>query len=347
MKLKRLALTLTSLALTVTMAACAPSAVKTDSSGGDNKGKTTNLSLVGFAVIEASHKELQKAWAAKKPDNKVSWSNSFGASGDQARAVASGLEADLVHFSLESDVTRLVDEGLIAEDWKDNDFGGVISSSVVVITVREGNPKKITSWADLAKPGVEIVTPNPGSSGSARWNILAAWGDAVLNGADDAAATSYLEKVFANIVSLPGSGRDATTAFTSGTGDVLISYENEAILAREKGELIDYFIPENTLRIENPGAVLKDADPLAKEYLDFITSDEGQSVFAASGYRPVSGKEIEGLEVPGANDPKNPFPAATGKLLTINDDFGGWSEANKKFFSDDGIITKIQTQAGK
>lgn len=312
--------------------------------GGAAAGGTT-LSLVGFAVPKAANNAIQQAWA-KTPDGEgVTWKESYGASGDQSRAVASGLKADYVHFSLETDVTRLVKEGLVAEDWNTGPTKGIVSDSVVVLVVRKGNPKGITGWDDIVKPGVGIVTPNPGSSGSARWNILAAWGHVIAAGGTEDDAKAYLTKFFTNVAALPGSGRDATTAFTGGTGDVLISYENEAILARQNGEEFDYIVPDTTLLIENPGAVLKDADPKAAKWLDFVLGKTGQTEFAKKGFRPV----IDGIsvEVDGANDPANPFPAPEN-LLTIADDFGGWPDAADRFFDEKtGVITQIQKASGK
>lgn len=312
--------------------------------GGGASGGTT-LSLVGFSVPKAANNAAEAAWA-KTPDGKdVRWKESYGASGDQSRAVANGLKADYVHFSLESDMTRLVKSGLVAKDWNSGPTKGMVSDSVVVIVVRKGNPKHIKGWDDLVKPGVGIVTPNPGSSGSARWNVLAAYGNVIASGGSEADAQAYLKKFFTNVAALPGSSRDATTAFTGGTGDALISYENEAILARQSGQDFDYIVPDTTLLIENPGAVLEKADPKAKKWLDFVLSKQGQTEFAKKGFRPV----IDGVsvDVPGANDPSNPFPKPK-KLLTITDDFGGWSAASDKFFDEnDGIITKIQKDTGK
>lgn len=317
------------------------------SSGTDGGGATTStkLSLVSFSVPKAAHDAAQKAFAATAAGKGVTWTNSYGASGDQSRAVASGLKADVVHFSLASDVTRLVDAGLVAKDWDQGDHKGIISSSVVVIAVRKGNPLGIKGWDDLVKPGVKIVTPNPGSSGSARWNILAAWGHVITKGGTEADAQAFLTKFFDNTVALPGSGRDATTAFTGGTGDVLISYENEAILARQNDADFDYIVPDDTLLIENPGAVTVGSNPKAQDYLDFVVSKAGQTEFAKVGFRPI----VDGItvDVQGANDPSDPFPAVT-TLLTIDKDFGGWSTAGKKFFDpDNGIITKIQQSTGK
>ena len=200
-----------------------------------------------------------------------------------------------MHFSVASDVTRLVDEGLVADTWDDGDTKGIVSSSIVVFAVREGNPENIQTWDDLVKPGVEIVTPNPASSGAARWNALAAYGQAIEGGATEEEATQYVTDLFANVVSLPSSGRDATTAFLGGTGDVLLAYENEAILAHQNGEEFDYIIPETTMLIENPAAVLIDADPKAQDWLDFVLSKEGQKQFALKGFRPViDGRRVRG-----------------------------------------------------
>jgi sulfate/thiosulfate-binding protein len=307
---------------------------------------TTTLHLVGFAVPAEANKAIQAKWAQTTDGKGVVWEQSYGASGDQSRAVANGLKADYVNFSLEGDVTRLVDAGLVAEDWKSGPTKGIVSDSVVVLVVPQGNPKNIRGWDDLTKPGVRIVTPNPASSGSARWNILAAYHQAVAAGGSEQDAKNYLAKFFKNVVALPGSGRDATNAFLQGTADVLISYENEAILARQSGEKFDYVVPNNTLLIENPAAVLKDANPKAKSYLDFVLSPAGQQEFAKKGFRPV----IDGVDVgsvEGANDPANPFPTPSG-LFTISDDLGGWKAVNAKFFEEEtGIVPQIQKDTGK
>jgi sulfate transport system substrate-binding protein len=214
-----------------------------------------------------------------------------------------------------------------------------------VLVVRKGNPKGIKGWDDLAKPGVDIITPNPSSSGSAKWNILAAYGHVIANGGSEADATAYLKKFFNNVAALPGSGRDATTAFTGGNGDVLLSYENEAILARQSGTDFDYIVPDEDLLIENPGAVTTDAKPAAKKFLTYLTGKEAQTDYAEEGFRPLV-KSID-VEVKGANDPSNPFPAPK-TLMTIDEDFGGWGEANTKFFDEDkGLVTKIQAETGK
>jgi sulfate/thiosulfate transport system substrate-binding protein len=340
MGLRSRVLTAAAAASLLAVAACGGGA----EAGGEG-GDSTQLSLVGFAVPEAANKAIAEKWAQTDDGAGVEWQTSYGASGDQSRAVEAGLEADYVHFSLEGDVTRLVDAGLVADDWNAGEHKGIVSQSVVVLVVRKGNPKNIQGWDDIVKPGVGIVTPNPGSSGSARWNILGAWGHVIADGGTEQDAEAFLTKFFENAVALPGSGRDATTAFTSGNGDVLISYENEAILARASGEDFDYVIPDETLLIENPGTVLKDADPKAEKWLEYLQTTDAQTEFAKTGFRPL----VDGIDVdvPGANDPSDPFPTPA-KLLTIADDFGGWSETNAKFFDEEsGLVPAIQKKTGK
>jgi sulfate/thiosulfate transport system substrate-binding protein len=310
-------------------------------SGGDS-----TISIVGFAVPEAANQAIAEEWTQTPEGEGVEFRTSYGASGDQSRAVESGLEADYVHFSVASDVTRLVDAGLVADTWDDGPTKGIVSSSVVVFAVREGNPEGIETWQDLIQPGIEIVTPNPASSGAARWNALAAWGQVIESGGTEADAEAYVTSFFNNVVALPNSGRDATTAFLGGTGDVLMAYENEAILAHQNGEEFDYLIPETTMLIENPGAVLIDANPKAEQWLDFVLSEDGQRQFALKGFRPV----IEGVEfdeVEGANDPADPFPEVTN-LLTVDEDFGSWDELSDKFFDEEsGLVTQIIAASGK
>ena len=315
-----------------------------DSGSGSDSDKTT-VNIVGYSVLEQANKGVIAGFEKTDAGKDVDFKESYGASGDQSRAVAAGQDADEVHLSLEPDVTRLVDAGLVAKDWKDNDTKGICTDSVVVLVVKSGNPKDIQSWDDLIKPGVGIVTPNPASSGSAKWNLLAAYGAEKAETGSDAGAQDYMTKFFANVAALPDSGRDATTAFTSGTGDVLISYENEAILARQNGTDFDYVIPDTTLDIQNPCAVTTDAPKAATDFLDFQKSDEGQKLYAETGYRPLT--DVSDLEVEGALDPGDPYPTP-GTLLTIDDDFGGWADANTKFFDEnDGILTKIQAEAGQ
>jgi sulfate/thiosulfate transport system substrate-binding protein len=308
-------------------------------------GGASTVSLVGFSILEQPNKKVIADFEKTSDGKDVSFKQSYGASGDQARAVIGGQKADLVHLSLEPDVKKLVDAKLVASNWKTTPTKGILTQSVVVIGVRPGNPKHIKGWDDLVKPGVKIVTPNPASSGSAKWNILAAYGHVIANGGSPAAAKAYLKKFFGNVASLPGSGRDATTAFLGGTGDVLLSYENEAILARQSGSKLDYIVPDQTLLIQNPGAVTTKAGSTAKKFLTFLTGKTAQTDYAEEGFRPIGVKAPS--DVKGANDPSNPYPVPA-KLLTIDKDFGGWTSANTTFFDEKtGIVTLIQKETGK
>ena len=317
----------------------------TGCSGDSSADSGDTINVVGYSVLEQANSEVINAFNETDAGEGVVIKGSYGASGDQSRAVVAGQDADEVHLSLEPDVTRLVDEGIVADDWEDNDTQGICTQSVVVFVVQKGNPQGIEDWSDLVQPGVGIVTPNPASSGSAKWNLLAAYGSVLADGGDDAAAQDYMTTFFDNVAALPDSGRDATTAFTSGTGDVLLSYENEAILARQSGQDFDYIVPDTTLRIDNPCALTEDASDQAQAFLDFQKSADGQKLYAETGYRPLV--DVGDVTVDGANDPSNPFPEPR-TLLTVDDDFGGWDEANTKFFDEnDGILTKLQAEAGQ
>jgi sulfate/thiosulfate-binding protein len=307
--------------------------------------KPTTLDLVAYSTPQTAYQSIEKAFSATDAGAGVTFKESYGPSGDQSRAVEGGQHADVVNFSLESDVTRLVDAKLVSPDWKEqtgND--GIVADSVVVLVVRKGNPKNIHGWDDLIKPGVGLVTPNPASSGGARWNTLAAYGHVLATGGTDADAQKYLTEYFKHAVALPGSARDALTSFTGGNGDVLVSYENEAILARQKGEEVEYVVPDQTLLIETPAAATIDAPEQAKDFVKFLFSEQAQTEFLKSGYRPVV-KSVTG-PVKGATDEDKPFPTPK-TLLTVGKDFGGWGDAKKKFFDEkDGIVTKIQLATG-
>jgi sulfate/thiosulfate transport system substrate-binding protein len=329
-----------SVSLLASTAACADPA-----SGGSDSGSKKTVSIVGFSILKTANKQVIADFQKTDAGKDVSFKESYGASGDQARAVIAGLKADEVHLSLEPDMTKLTDENLVDQDWKSGANKGIATQSVVAIVTRPGNPKGIKTWDDLAKPGIKIVTPNPGSSGSAKWNILAAYGHVLANGGSEADAQAYLKKFLANVAAFPGSGKDATTAFEGGTGDVLLSYENEAIQARAAGADFDYFIPDQTLLIQNPAAVTKDASPAAKDWLDFQLSKAGQTDYAEQGFRPLD--DTIKVDVKGANEPSDAFPTPK-TLLTIDGDFGGWAEANTKYFDEDkGIVTKLIADSGK
>jgi sulfate/thiosulfate-binding protein len=341
---RTLALTL-AVAGSLVLSACGSSGGGSESSGGS--GADATISIVGFAVPEAANKAIAEEFNKTPEGEGVKFKTSYGASGDQSRAVESGLEADYVHFSVPTDVDRLVKADLVADDWDAGENEGIVSTSVVVFAVRPGNPLGIEDWDDLTKEGVEIVTPNPASSGAARWNALAAWGQVLENGGTEEEAEQYVTDLYNNAVALPSSGRDATTAFTGGTGNVFLTYENEAILARQNGQELDYIIPPTTLLIENPGAVLEGAEPKTQDWLDFVLSDAGQTQFALKGFRPIEGSGVEVDEVEGATEPSDPFPTPE-TLLTVADTFGDFGEISDTLFNeDDGTVTEIIAKTGK
>ncbi len=312
-------------------------ATATSSSSGGGK---TKLSLVAYSTPQVVYDEVIPGFRATPPGKGVSFSESFGASGDQSRAVESGLAADIVAFSLEPDMTRLVKAGLVANDWASTPTNGLVSRSVVSLIVRKGNPKGIHTWDDLLKPGIKVLTPNPFTSGAAKWNIMAAYGAKSGGGEDPQAGLAYLrELITKHVVAQDKSGREALQDFTSGNGDVLISYENEAITAQKKGQQVDYVIPDRTILIENPIAVVsKSKHPeQAKAFLDYALSPAAQQKFADWGYRPVD------EAVAKKNAAKFPTPSG---LFTIRD-LGGWSKVNDDFFDPDkGSVAKIESDAG-
>jgi sulfate/thiosulfate-binding protein len=313
------------------------------SSSAKSGGSSRKLSIVAYSVPKPAYDALEAAFTKTSQGNGVSFSASYGASGDQSRAVTNGQKADYVAFSILPDLTKLV-PSFVDSSWNSGPTRGLVSDSVVVIAVRKGNPKHITGWDDIVKPGVKIVSPDPGSSGSAKWNLLAAFAHGYINGGGEAGGEAYLEKFAANLVSKPSSGSNATQTFLAGTGDVLISYENEAISARQKGQSLDYVVPDDSFLIENPAAVTKKGSQAAKDFLSFIESSAGQQVFASKGYRPVLPGVAVGT-VQGANDPSNPFP--TVKTLTTVTELGGWTSVNKKYFDKtDGVVTKILASSG-
>lgn len=318
------------------LTACSSSKAATSGSG-------KKLSLVAYSVPKPAYDALEAAFTKTSEGSGVTFAASYGASGDQSRAVSNGQQADYVAFSIEPDLTKLVPT-FVDSGWDSGPTKGLVSDSVVVIAVRKGNPKHITGWDDIVQPGIKIVSPDPGSSGSAKWNLLAAFAHGYINGGGEAGGEAYLKKFAANLVSKPSSGANATQTFLSGTGDVLISYENEAIGARQKDQSLDYVVPDDSFLIENPAAITKNAPQSAKAFLSFVESEAGQQVFASKGFRPVLPGVAVGSVV-GANDPNNPFP--TVKTLTTIADLGGWTDVNKKYFDKtDGIVTKILKGSG-
>src|SRR5437588_1490567 len=301
----------------------------------------TTLSLVGYSTPKAVLGKIIQAWQ-QTPDGKdASFSQSYGPSTDQARAVAGGLKADVVFLSTGDDINILVDAGLVDAKWNRQAYDGIAADTVVVFAVRNGNPKHIKGWNDLIKPGVQVITPNPFSSGSAKWNILAAYGAQRHLGKTDKQATDYVQQLFKHVVSQDTSGRNATNTFLSGKGDVLITYESEALNARLNGQDIQYVIPRQTMLIELPIAVLKNRSnkDLANKFIQFVKAPTAQDLFAQYGFRPVSAKVAKRYA--------EKFPARPGIFKIDDQIFGGWRHADKVWFDPNkGRMAKIERNVG-
>jgi sulfate transport system substrate-binding protein len=300
--------------------------------------KDTKLTLVAYSTPRDAYAKLIPEFQKTPAGRDVSFDQSYGASGEQARAVVAGLKADVVALSLEPDVTTLVKAGLVAPSWKQNQWHGIVTRSVVVFAVRRGNPKKIRDWQDLVKPGVQIVTPNVQTSGGAKWNIMAAYGAQLRKGKNHAEAVAYLRNLYGHVVSQDKSAREALQTFLAGRGDVLLAYENEAIFANQKGQEVPYVIPKATIRIENPIAVLKTSKnkAAANAFVTFLHSKQAQTSFAQNGYRPLLPSVLKSFSFP-----------VRPQLFSITW-LGGWSKVDKRFFDPkSGIVTKIQKESGR
>jgi len=288
----------------------------------------TELSLVAYSTPQEAYKQIIGDFQKTDAGKDVEFSESYGGSGDQSRAVEGGLAADVVEFSLEPDMTRLVEADMVDEDWNTGPEKGMITDSVVVWVVREGNPLGIDSWDDLTQDGVEVITPNPFTSGGARWNVMAAYGAQLEQGKTEEEATQYLADLFDNVVVQDDSARKSLQTFTGGKGDVLLAYENEAIFAQQQGEDLEYIVPDETILIENPVAITSTSEhpEEAQAFLDYLRTEEAQEAFVKNGYRPTR----DG--VPGAED----FPTPSA-LFDITE-FGGWSDVSSTFFDPDGSV---------
>jgi sulfate transport system substrate-binding protein len=298
-------------------------------------GSDTRLSLVAYSTPRDAYAKLIPEFQKTAAGKDVQFDQSYGASGEQARAVKSGLKADIVALSLEPDVTTLVKGGLVGSAWKKNKYQGIVTRSVVVFAVRKGNPKKIRDWEDLVKPGVEIVTPNVQTSGGAKWNIMAAYGAMRKKGKTHKHAVAYLRNLYKHVVSQDKSAREALQTFLAGRGDVMLAYENEAIFAKLKGQDVPYVIPKATIRIENPIAIVKTSKAKGKAgaFLAFLRTPKAQRIFGENGYRPVVPSVLKHFKFP-----VRPW------LFTIKS-LGGWAKVDKQFFDPNtGIVTKIQKE---
>jgi sulfate/thiosulfate-binding protein len=314
------------LALSIGLTAC----------GSSSSGSSKQVALVAYSTPQGAFESLIPAFQASSEGKGTTFTTSYGPSGEQSRAVANGLNADVVNFSLEPDVSKLVKAGLVSPSWNANATHGMVTQSVAVIIVRAHNPKHITGWSDLVKPGVQVVTPNPFTSGSARWNIMAAYGAQLQEGKTPAQAQEYLDELFRHVVSQDSSARTALQTFLAGRGDALLDYENEALSYEKKGTAIEYVVPKATILIENPIAVLSKGDTAeGQKFVNYLLSPAGQAIWVKKGYRPV----ISG--VPGASV----FPTPP-QLFTIKT-LGGWSSVVKRFFEPEtGIVTQIEQKLG-
>jgi sulfate/thiosulfate transport system substrate-binding protein len=326
MKMRRIAVILCVPAVVLGLAAC-----------GSSSGGSKQLALVAYSTPKAAYEQLIPAFQATPSGKGVSFSQSYGGSGEQSRAVANGQHADVVNFSLEPDVERLVKAGMVSPSWNQNATHGFVTNSVVVIMVRKGNPKHIAGWSDLVKPSTQVVTPNPFTSGGARWNIMAAYGAQLKEGKTAAQAQAYLTQLFHKVVSQDSSARNSLQTFLAGRGDALLGYENEAITAQKKGEPIEYVIPNDTILIQSPVAVVGSgaSNKAATDFVNYLLSPAAQAIWAAKGYRPV----ISG--VPASS--KFPTPAGLFTIASV----GSWKTVTKQFFeAETGIVTKIEQSLG-
>jgi sulfate/thiosulfate-binding protein len=300
-------------------------------------GAGATLTLVAYSTPAEAYAKIIPAFQKTSAGSGVHFHTSYGASGDQSRAVVAGLQADVVAFSLAPDITRLVTDGLVANNWAAGPLKGMVTDSVVVLAVRKGNPKHIGGWDDLIKPGIEVITPNPFTSGGARWNVMAAYGAELKEGKSSAQAVAYLTTLFSHVAVQNDSARQELQTFAGGKGDVMIAYENEAITAQRKGTKLDYVVPAQTILIENPIAVTSKSSQAtaARAFVSFAQSVAGQRLFGQNGYRPVLASVAKTFHFP------------TPRVLFTIDNLGGWDKVTKQFFDpQSGIMAQIERSRG-
>lgn len=311
-----------------------------------NSGKTVELTLVSFAVTKAAHEQIIPKFVEKwkKEHNQtVLFNQSYGPSGSQTRAVIDGLEADIVHLALALDINKIEKAGLIQPGWeKKAPNNAIVSKSVVAIVTRPGNPKNIKTWEDLAREGVSLITADPRTSGVARWNFLALWNSAIKAGKNEAQALDFVTKVYKNVPILARDAREASDIFfKQEQGDALINYENEIILAAQRGKQLPYIIPEINISIDNPIAIVdKNVDKhgnreVAEAFVQYLFTPEAQQEFAKIGFRPVNASVAENKEF------SEKYPAV--KNIATVQEYGGWEKIQKKFFADGAIFDQIQS----
>jgi sulfate/thiosulfate-binding protein len=298
---------------------------------------STNLSLVAYSTPAGAYSKIIPAFQATAAGKDVTFRQSYGASGSQAAAVHNGLPADVVNLSLAPDVSVLSQAGLIGTNWNKDRYGGIVTDSIVVFVVRKGNPKNIKTWADLTKPGIQVINANPFTSGGARWNVMAAWGAQIKAHKTEKQANAYLTALYKNITVQDSSARASMNTFVGGKGDVLLAYENEAIQAQQAGADIQFVRPSATILIENPIAVLKNTQhpTEAKAFVDFTRTPAAQNIWATYGYRPIDKTVFKKWT--------KTFPVPK-QLFTIRDIVkGGWPVVQPKFFDpNNGLLKQIQ-----
>ena len=300
--------------------------------------KDTTLSVIGYSIPTAVFPKLQAAYEATAGGKDVKFNDSFAASEVQSKAVAAGLPADVVNFSVQGDMDRLVAAKLVDRSWAANRYHGVVSKSVVVFVLRNGNPKHIRTWDDLVKPGVQVVFPNPFSSGGAKWDIMAAYGAQLREHKTPKQAQAYLKTLFQHNVSQDTSGRNALNTFLSGKGDVLLDYESDAKLAQSQGRPVFYLIPKATLQIETPLAAVNGSNKAtAQRFVNWLYTPAAQTIWAQNGFRPVDPKVAKRFK---AQFPPRPQLFRIGYV-------GGWTKVDKQFFDPTtGIVARIEQSLG-
>jgi sulfate/thiosulfate transport system substrate-binding protein len=297
--------------------------------------RDTKIDLVAYSTPRDAFAKIIPAFQATSAGKDTSFSQSYGASGEQARAIVAGLKADVIDLSLQPDMGDLVKAGIVARDWNANRYRGFVTDSVVVFVLRDGNPKKIKTWDDLTKKGVDVITPNPFTSGGARWNVMAAYGAYLKETKSAKKATAKLTQLFQNVSVQDKSARDALNTFLAGKGDVLLTYENEAILAQQKKQPVQFVIPKATILIENPLALTKDASTSAKAFYGFLFTPAAQRLFGQTGYRPVVKSVAKEFKFPARPD-----------LFTIRS-LGGWKKVQPQFFDPkSGVMARIEQKVG-
>jgi sulfate/thiosulfate transport system substrate-binding protein len=305
-------------------------------SSAEHRSQATRLSLVAYSTPREAYRELISGFGKTSAGDGISFSQSYGASGEQTRAVKAGLDADIVALSLAPDVDELVKANIVDAKWNRQSYRGMVTNSLVVFVVRDGNPKKIYSWRDLVRPGIQVVTPNPFTSGGARWNVMAAYGAQRKLGKTDKQAQAYMLELFKHVVAQDKSARDSLQTFNAGRGDVLLAYENEAIFSKSQ-----FTIPRSTILIENPIAVTRTSEHKseANAFLRYLRTPDAQQVYADNGYRPVVKSVL-------AKNRKR-FPARPGQFTIDQLGLGGWDKVQKRFFDPNtGIMARIERQVG-